>query len=533
MLGTGTDTLSKYKNSSSIDEEFKKVNESWSDILNTIKINTPDKSFNYMLNGWILYQVYASRLIARAGFYQVGGAIGYRDQLQDCMAAIYSNPSLTRKQILIHANHQFKEGDVPHWWHEEYMLGSRTKFSDDYLWLVYVTSEYLKITKDFSILDEKAKFIDAETLSKTEGEKGVIYKYLEEEATLYEHLKLCIKKALSQIGKHGIPLMGSGDWNDGMNKVGIKGKGESIFVGFFLYDLLQRMSRISNEKNDTEFSNTCLDSSNTLKEKLNKNAWDGKWYLRAFFDNGDPLGSRNNTECRIDLLSQSWSIISGVCEEDKKESIYEEVEKQLVDKDNKFIKLLTPPFKESKNNPGYIMDYIKGTRENGGQYTHAALWYIMALLKDNKIDKAYEYYQMINPINHTLSEEEVNKYKTEPYVLTADIYSNKDQLGRGGWSWYTGSAGWAYKIAIEEILGFKKEGNILRIVPKISSNWSSYEITYNYFDTKYIIIVDNKYHLNTGKTTLNLDGIKLDNDYIELIDDKKEHRLLVIMEEEK
>lgn len=532
LLGTGTDTLDKYKNAFLIDEEFKKINESWSNLLNTITVNTPDKSFNYMINGWLLYQVYASRLIARAGFYQVGGAIGYRDQLQDCMAAIYSNPSLTRKQILVHANHQFKEGDVPHWWHEEYMLGSRTKFSDDYLWLVYVTSEYVKITEDYSILDEKAKFIDGDKLSKTEGEKGVIYHYLEEEATLYEHLKLCIKKALSQIGKHGIPLMGSGDWNDGMNKVGIKGKGESVFVGFFLYDLLNRMSKISEKYNDTEFSNTCIDSSNTLKEKLNKNAWDGKWYLRAFFDNGDPLGSRNNTECRIDLLSQSWSIISGVCEEDKKESIYGEVEKQLVDKDNKIIKLLTPPFKESKNNPGYIMDYIKGTRENGGQYTHAALWYVMALLKDNKIDKAYEYYQMINPINHSLNEEEVNKYKTEPYVLTADIYSNKDQLGRGGWSWYTGSAGWAYKIAIEEIIGLKKEGNILKIVPKISSNWDSYEITYNYLDTKYIIIVDNKYHLNTSKTSLELDGVKLDNNYIELINDKKEHRLLVIMEEE-
>jgi cyclic beta-1,2-glucan synthetase len=530
MLGTenNEEVLSKYQNVEVIMSEFTKVNNIWQEKIGKIVVNTPDDAFNYVLNGWYLYQVYASRLLAKAGFYQVGGATGFRDQLQDVMALLYTNPSFARNQILKHANHQFKEGDVLHWWHEEIRFGARTKFSDDYLWLPYVTYEYLNITRDYSILDEKLGFVTAEKLSKNEDEKGVYYDYIDEEVPLYEHLKLCINKALNQFGKHGIPLMGSGDWNDGMNKVGSQGCGESVFVGFFLYDILLKMSEIAKRLEDKEFVDICLSRRDKLQKALQKNCWDGAWYLRAFFDNGDSLGSRNNSECQIDLLSQSWSIISNLCDDQsKKDSLFKEIEERLVDSENGLIKLLTPPFKYSKNNPGYIKDYVPGIRENGGQYTHAALWYILALLKENKKDQAYNYYQMINPINKTKDSDRVEKYKTEPYVIAADIYSHPEALGRGGWTWYTGSAAWAYKIGIEEILGLKKIGNSLSVEPKVPSNWDGFEIVYTHHETRYFI----KANLNAKANEIILDGKKVDGKVIELEDDKEDHNMIVNIKE--
>ncbi len=524
-------SLKKYNNEA-INNEFLTVTKYWDKLLSTITVSTPDKTFDYALNGWALYQTYASRLLAKAGFYQVGGAIGFRDQLQDVMGVVYSDPSFTRNQILTHAKHQFKEGDVLHWWHEEIMFGSRTKFTDDYLWLVYVTYEYLKVTGDFSILDEKVPFVDGEKLTIIESEKGIRYRYIDEEDTLYGHLKLSIVKALSQMGRHGLPLMGSGDWNDGMNRVGHKGRGESVFVGFFLYDILQKVSAISRKYNDKDFAKLCLEKRDVLGEALKKNAWDGSWYLRAYFDNGDSLGSRNNLECQIDLLCQSWSVISNFAADDKKALLFGEVEKRLVDKQNKIIKLLTPAFKDTNNNPGYIKDYVAGTRENGGQYTHAALWYILALLKDGKADLAYEYYQMINPINRVSSKVVADVYKVEPYVIAADIYSNRDHLGRGGWTWYTGSASWAYKIGLEDILGFNKVGDTLTLNPRINKDWEGYEINYTYLNTKYIIKVENKNHIASGKIAVVLDNMPVKDNVIKLVDDKKEHRVIITMKED-
>jgi cyclic beta-1,2-glucan synthetase len=524
--------LTTYQNSKKINDEYNKVINYWQEKLSVIQVNTPDKSFNYAMNGWYLYQAYSSRLLSKTGFYQVGGATGFRDQLQDVMAIIYSDENHVRKQILEHAKHQFEEGDVLHWWHEELKIGSRTKFSDDYLWLVYVTYEYIKITNDYSILDEKACFVDGDKLTNSESEKGIEYHYTTEEKSLYYHLQICILRALNHFGKHELPLMGSGDWNDGMNKVGHKGKGESVFVGFFLYDILSKMATISKNYKDSQFIKMCLDRREKLKEALSNNAWDGAWYLRAYFDNGVSLGSRNNSECQIDLLCQAWSIISGIASGDKLESIIKEVDNRLVDKKYKMIKLLTPAFKNTKNNPGYIKEYGSGMRENGGQYTHAALWYVKALLKNNNIEKANEYYHMLNPINKTATIEDVLNYTTEPYVIAADVYSNENYLGRGGWTWYTGSASWAYKIGLEDILGFKKVGETLTINPKIDSKWDKFEIIYKYIDTVYKIEVNNKNHLSKGNTTIILDNSKLANNSITLRNDHKEHKVIVTIEEE-
>ncbi|NLJ82188.1 MAG: hypothetical protein GX330_03585, partial [Bacteroidales bacterium] len=530
IIGTKEDDESKTSLLlSDIERELEEVHKYWDKKLSTIKITTPDTSFNYMMNNWFMYQTYSSRLYARAGFYQVGGAYGFRDQLQDMMSVLYSNPQRAKEQIIRHASRQFPEGDVLHWWHDETMFGTRTTFSDDYLWLIYVSYDYIRITGDYDLLDELAPFVQGEKLQEHEAEKGINFYISDEKDTVYNHLKLCIEKTLNQFGRHGLPLMGSGDWNDGMNKVGHLGKGESVWVGFFLLDILQKMIHLSTYKEDISFVEKCQKAIDPLRTALTKNAWDGEWFLRAYFDNGDTLGSRNNTECQIDLISQSWSILTDVANEKMKQSILRETEVRLVDHENKIIKLLTPAFKNSKNNPGYIMDYLEGIRENGGQYTHAALWYITALLKEGFINKAYSYYSMINPINRTSNIGDALKYKVEPYSVAADIYSNPQLAGRGGWTWYTGSSSWSYKVGLEHILGFIKEGDTLKIQPKIPSSWKEFSIAYRFIDTVYDIEV--KY---TGKENkqnmpqkIYLDGKMLENNIIPLVNDKKNHKVKI------
>ncbi len=508
-----------------IEKEYNKVKQFWKEKLSVIKVNTPDTSFNFIMNSWLLYQTYTARLLARSGFYQVGGAFGFRDQLQDVMSVMYCDPLIARNQILKHASHQFPEGDVLHWWHEENKFGTRTTFSDDYLWLVFVSYEYIKMTADYTILDELVPFVQGDKLNENETEKGIRFYYTLEKESLYYHLKICIQKALNQFGQHGLPLMGCGDWNDGMNKVGFKGKGESVWVGFFLLDILPKMIDLAAQKHDDALMDICQKTIPELKQALIKNAWDGEWFLRAYFDNGDTLGSRNNAECQIDLLSQSWSILTDVADNDRKKSIIRETENRLVDIENKIIKLLTPAFKNSKNKPGYIMNYLEGIRENGGQYTHGAMWYIMALLKEGFIDKAYQYFSMINPINRTNTVSDTLKYKVEPYSIAADIYSNPQCAGRGGWTWYTGSSSWAYKVGLEHILGFKKEGNILKIEPNIPSFWAGFELEYRYFDTLYLIKV-NCSDENSDKRILKsvlCDGEFVKKNELLLINDKNQH----------
>ena len=517
-----------------IEEEYAKVVHYWDEKLSYIQVETPDKSFNYMLNRWYLYQVYASRLYARAGFYQVGGATGFRDQLQDCMSVIYSDPDLARRQILEHAAHQFTEGDVLHWWHETIHLGSRTTFSDDYLWLVFVTYQYVHITGDTSILNEQVCFCQGDHLAANEPEKVINYSVPKfkvapsidkhdfnfEYATLYEHLRRSINRSMNRIGSHGLPLMGCGDWNDGMSRVGVGGKGESVWVAFFLCDLLPKMEELTQlvQGADLSYVKELSDFRARLVKALQENAWDGAWFLRAYFDNGEPMGSRNNTECQIDLISQAWSILTNIATKEQKESIFRETDARLVNREHEIIELLTPPFQHSQNNPGYIMNYPEGVRENGGQYTHGAMWYIMAQIKEGRTDMAYFLYSLINPIHRTTTLADVLKYKVEPYCIAADIYSNQQHPGRGGWTWYTGSASWAYKTGIENILGLQREGDKLTLRPCIPSDWDSFTIHYRYGNTHYHI---------TYRRPANQPQAAEQPTTIQLVDDGQQHDITI------
>jgi len=479
-----------------IRNEFKRVVDYWNQQLSAIQVSTPDKSFDHMINRWYLYQVLASRLFARAGFYQVGGATGFRDQLQDVMSLLYSNPSYARRQILDHAAHQFSEGDVLHWWHESLHLGARTTFSDDYLWLVYVTHQYVSVTGDTSILAERIPFCQADQLAPGEAERGMNYALPAsndtedshfEYATLYEHLRRAMERAMGRTGEHGLPLMGCGDWNDGMSAVGVAGKGESVWVAFFLCDLLPKMEQLTQLATDADlaYCQQLAAFRSRLVDALQKHAWDGNWFLRAFFDNGDPMGSRNNAECQIDLICQAWSILTDVATPEQKNIIMRETDNRLVNRELEIIQLLTPPFKHSKPSPGYIMNYPVGVRENGGQYTHGAMWYIMAQLKEGRDDIAYYLYSIINPIHRTNTLADVLKYKVEPYCIAADIYSNPQHPARGGWTWYTGSASWAYKTAVENILGLHKQGDTVTVAPHIPSDWDHFSFSYRHGSSTY------------------------------------------------
>ncbi len=521
--------VEKFSSIYSVEYEFERLNQFWDGIVNTITVRTPDQSLNQLVNRPLIYQTLACRFWARTSLYQSSGAYGFRDQLQDSMALIYSRPDLTRKQILLAASRQFKEGDVQHWWHEPSGKGTRTKFSDDLLWLVFVVCFYVEITNDTSILTEEISFIDAPLLAEDEMEV-----YLQtvikttETASIYDHCIRAIEKSL-QIGVHGLPLIGAGDWNDGMNSIGDEGKGESVWMGWFLAKNLHDFAEICDRQNDLERGGKYRNHAELLRKNIEATAWDGDWYLRAFFDDGTPLGSNNNDECRIDSLSQSWSIISGFGNEKRSHQAMQFVEDHLIDKDQKLALLLSPPFDTGTLEPGYIKSYPPGIRENGGQYTHAAAWVIIAeaLLGDG--DNASELFSMLNPINRTLSKADLENYKTEPYSIAADVYSHPQHTGRGGWTWYTGAAGWMYQAIIEYILGFKKRGDFLLIEPCIPSDWQEFEITYWYKKTKYHIKVCNPDGVCNGIASVNLDGNFLTENKISLVDDMEEHKIEIIL----
>ncbi|MBQ9018724.1 MAG: hypothetical protein IJ097_00230 [Bacilli bacterium] len=514
--------IKKYTNINNCHKELNDVYNYWNNKLSTIEVDTPDDSFNYVINGWYLYQTISSRILAKAGFYQVSGAFSYRDQLQDAMNICLVDKEFTKKQILMNASHQFIEGDVLHWWHEKNHFGLRSRYKDDHLWLVYATIHYLNITEDYDILDEKIPYIIGDTLSDYEKEKGIIFNYSDKKDTLLKHCIKSLQLSMKSLGSHKIPLMGGGDWNEGMNRVGIKGKGESVWLGFFLCNIIDNFTKVI-EKYDKNFNiSEYIEFNTKLKENLNNKTWDGNHYLRAFFDNKDPLGSSENSECKIDLISQSFSILSEVAPKDRQEKVIASVENELVDNTNKIIKLLNPAFSKSLNNPGYIMNYPKGVKENGGQNNHAVSWYLMALIKKGLYDKAYSYYQMINPINRTLKEKDVLKYKVEPYVIAEDIYTNEEFIGRGGWTWYTGSASWFYRVGIEYILGITRNGNNLLINPKIPTSWDSFKAVYHYKDTEY------KIEVKKGiKQKCTFDGKEIENNKIPLKNDKTKHKIII------
>ena len=516
--------LNKYEDIKKAEEELENVKSYWKKLLGTIKVKTPDKSMDIMLNGWLMYQTIVCRVWARSGFYQSGGAFGFRDQLQDVMAVAYVEPNMTKEHILYSATRQFLEGDVQHWWHPVIDSGIRTRFSDDLLWLPYVTIDYIKRTGDYSILDEKAGYLEDRPLEEGEDERYTISKRSEKTGTIYEHCVKAIERSL-KFGEHNIPLMGSGDWNDGMSEVGNKGRGESVWLGWFLYSILNDFKDICKVRNDEYRLQRYTEMKEFIKENLNKNAWDGNWYRRAYFDDGTPLGSAENDECQIDSLSQSWAVISKAGEEDKTKRAMKALEKYLIKEESGMVFLLTPPFADSRLEPGYIKGYVPGVRENGGQYTHASTWVVLALAELGEGNKAWRVYNMLNPINHTNSYYECERYKVEPYVMTADVYGREPHIGRGGWSWYTGASGWMYRVAIEGILGLKfrgKEG--FTIDPVIPDDWNEFEMEYTKDECKYSIKVS-----RGNKSEITLDGSPLENRVIPVLKDGT-HQVNVVIE---
>lgn len=529
MLGQGESLeavgtcTKKYRNVKEAYGALTEVKAFWERTLRRVEVSTSDRSMNIMLNGWLLYQTLNCRMWARSGFYQSGGAYGFRDQLQDSMALVNVLPEITKKQILLHASHQFPEGDVQHWWHPGSNKGIRTRFSDDLLWLPYVTIYYIKTTGDIHILDERTGFLEDEPLRDGEDERYKIPYVSDLSASVYDHCIRAIEKAL-KFGHHGIPLMGSGDWNDGMNTVGNKGKGESVWLGWFLYDILVNFSELCRLKKDSNKADRYVNIAKEIAKAQEENAWDGNWYRRAYFDNGMALGSAENTECKIDSIAQSWSVISGASNPERAKEAMEAVEQYLIKKDDGLIMLLTPPFDEGDMEPGYIKGYLPGVRENGGQYTHAAIWVVMAYTFMGNGDMAWKLFNLLNPINHANTTMEASRYKVEPYVMAADVYAVPPHTGRGGWTWYTGAAGWMYSVGIQQILGFKKKGDKIMLEPCIPKDWLEYNIRYRHSkNTTYNILVRNPNRVSRGTAVIFLDGSKLEGNEIPLVEDGMEH----------
>ncbi|HYV07701.1 MAG TPA: hypothetical protein VFB82_24120, partial [Blastocatellia bacterium] len=519
----------KYRQVSTATAAIEQVVARWDNLLNAVEVNTPDSAMNIMLNRWLVYQALSCRIWGRSAFYQSGGAYGFRDQLQDVCALVYTQPGVAREQILRAAAHQFKEGDVQHWWHPPTGRGVRTRCSDDLLWLPFVTSFYVETTGDESVLDETIPFLEAPELAEDQTEAYLLPVVSSESASLYEHCARALDRSLGA-GSHGLPLMGSGDWNDGMNRVGQDGKGESIWLGWFLHDTLGRFAQFCDTRKEKRRGNKYRGHMEKLKKALEEHGWDGDWYRRAYFDDGTPLGSARNEECRIDSIAQSWGVISGAAQLHRAIRAMAAVEEYLIRRGDGLAILFTPPFERSAVDPGYIKGYVPGVRENGGQYTHAALWTLIAFAKLGDGDRAGELFALLNPINHASTRAGLHKYKVEPYVVAADVYAVWPHTGRGGWTWYTGAAGWMYRAGLESILGFKLRGDRLQIDPCIPRFWREYEITYKRGSATYHIVVENPHALNRGVARIELDGVELAASEIELIDDQKQHSARITLE---
>jgi len=513
-LGVGRDRdaatalIQQFRRNGSARVSFDAMQARWAHLLGAVTIDTPDPTLNALTNGWLLYQVIACRMWARSGFYQSGGAFGFRDQLQDAMALVHVEPSFLREQLLLCASRQFREGDVQHWWHPPAGRGVRTHCSDDYLWLPLAAARYVRATADFEVLDRHAHYLEGRLVNPGEESYYDLPLRSPETGDLYQHCVRAIERGL-KLGAHGLPLMGSGDWNDGMNNVGRGGTGESIWLGFFLYHVLIEFEAIAKLRGDASFAERCMSHAELLRLNLEVHGWDGEWYRRAYFDDGTPLGSAQNAECRIDSIAQSWAVLSGAGAGERVQSALDALDSKLVDTESDLIRLLHPPFDRSQPDPGYIRGYVPGVRENGGQYTHAAIWAVMAFAEAGRVERAWQLFDMINPMRHAKDAKGVETYKVEPYVAAADVLAAYPHTGRGGWTWYTGSAGWMYRLIVESLLGVRREGAFLRIEPRLPQSWPASHIVYRFGEATYDIAIARVAGVVSPR--LAVDGVELAN----------------------
>ncbi|HEY2926884.1 GH36-type glycosyl hydrolase domain-containing protein, partial [Piscinibacter sp.] len=532
-MGRSTDEagqlVQRFRGSAAAREAFDAVTRHWQHTLGAVQVQTPDAALNVLANGWLVYQTLACRMWARSGYYQSGGAFGFRDQLQDAMALVHTRPYLLREHLLLCASRQFVEGDVQHWWHPPSGRGVRTHISDDYLWLPLALCRYVNATNDTGVLTEGVPFLDGRPVNPADESYYDLPARSIHSASLYQHAVRAVLHGL-RFGERGLPLMGGGDWNDGMNLVGHGGQGESVWLGFFLCEVLREFAELARGHGDESFAQRCDVERTQLCERLESHGWDGDWYRRAYFDDGTPLGSKVNVECQIDSIAQSWAVLSGVADAQRARRAMDSLAAHLVRAEHGLVQLLDPPFDRAGPNPGYISGYVPGVRENGGQYTHSAIWATMAFAALGDAPRAWSLMNLINPLHHGRNPGEVGVYKVEPYVVAADVYSVPPHTGRGGWSWYTGSAGWMYRLVVESLLGVHlqttAEGPVLRLTPCLPSDWPGYTLEYRHRETMHRLQVTQG-NADITETQVIFDGVLQSGSAIRLADDGKPHDVVV------